>query len=311
MNRPAARAWRAAQWVLGAAVIVLAVRALAKNWADLRNQPLVLEPRPLYLLASLVITWAMYAMLIAAWRAMLVSWGQRLDPWTAARIWIVSNLGKYIPGKVWALAGMTVMSQRAGVAPWAAAASAVVLQAVGIGTGAAVVGAAGAVALEAARPGSRAALQLLMVGSAVAVALVLWPPVARRLLRLAGVEAASARPPAASAVLLGIVTGILAWLGYGVALVCLARGILPEARLDLATATGAFTASYLAGLLALIAPGGIGVREGVMILLLQAPLGVGAATMLALASRVLLTVAELGAAMPFLLSSDRSARVLD
>jgi uncharacterized membrane protein YbhN (UPF0104 family) len=167
------------------------------------------------------------------------------------------------------------------------------------------------VALEAARPGSRAALQLLMVASAVAVALVLWPPVARRLLRLAGVEAASARPPAASAVLLGIVTGILAWLGYGVALVCLARGILPEARLDLATATGAFTASYLAGLLALIAPGGIGVREGVMILLLQAPLGVGAATVLALASRLLLTVAELGAAMPFLLSSDRSARVLD
>ena len=142
-----------------------------------------------------VITWAMYAMLIAAWRAMLVSWGQRLDPWTAARIWIVSNLGKYIPGKVWALAGMTVMSQRAGVAPWAAAASAVVLQAVGIGTGAAVVGAAGAVALEAARPGSRAALQLLMVGSAVAVGLMLWPPVARRLLRLAG-SGGRGRPPA-------------------------------------------------------------------------------------------------------------------
>jgi hypothetical protein len=112
-------------------------------------------------------------------------------------------------------------------------------------------------------------------------------------------------------VVLGIVSGVLAWLGYGVALVCLARGLLPGVRLDLVTATGAFTASYLAGLLALVAPGGIGVREGVMILLLQAPLGLAAATVLALASRVLLTIAELGAAAPFLVSSDRSARVPD
>lgn len=311
MNSSRARAWRAVQWILGAAVIVLAVRALARNWTELRSQPLALEPRPLYLVASLVITWAMYAMLIAAWRAMLVSWRQPLDFGTAVRIWTVSNLGKYLPGKVWALAGMTVMSQRAGVAPWAAAASAVVLQAVSIGTGAAVVGAAGAVALEAARPGSRAALQILMVASAVAIGLILWPPVARRLLGIAGVDAGSARPPAASAVLLGIVTGIVAWVGYGAALVCLARGLLPGTRLDLATATAAFTASYLAGLLALIAPGGIGVRESVLILLLQAPLGFATATVLALASRVLLTIAELGAAAPFLLSSDRSSRALD
>ncbi|MGH7519104.1 MAG: lysylphosphatidylglycerol synthase domain-containing protein [Gemmatimonadales bacterium] len=311
MTRGSTRAWRSLQWIVGVGVIALAVRALARNWADLKSQPLALQPRPLYLLASILITWAMYAVLIAAWRALLESWGQRLDPRTAARIWTVSNLGKYLPGKVWALAGMTVLSQRAGVAPWAAAASAVVLQAVSIGTGAAIVGLAGAVALEAAHPGTRAALLVLVLASAVAVGLVLWPPVARRLLGLAGVDAASSRPPAASAVLLGIVSGVLAWLGYGVALVCLARGLLPGVRLDLVTATGAFTASYLAGLLALVAPGGIGVREGVMILLLQAPLGLAAATVLALASRVLLTLAELGAAAPFLVSSDRSARVPD
>jgi hypothetical protein len=206
---------------------------------------------------------------------------------------------------------MTLLSQRAGVAPWAAAASAVVLQAVGIGTGAAVVGGVGAVALEAAHPGARGALLVLGLASAVAIALVLWPPVARRLLGLAGVEAAAARPPAASAVVLAIVTGAIAWLGYGASFVLLARGLLPEAQLDLATATGAFTASYLAGLLALVAPGGIGVREGAMILLLQNPLGLAAATVLALASRLLLTIAELGAAAPFLVFSERSARVPD
>jgi uncharacterized membrane protein YbhN (UPF0104 family) len=56
-------------------------------------------------------------------------------------------------------------------------------------------------------------------------------------------------------------------------------------------------------------PGGIGVREGLFILLLQGPLGVGAATSLAIASRLLLTVAELGAAVPFLAIRQRHARV--
>ena len=306
-----ARAWRIIQWILGAAVIVLAVRALARNWTELRSQPLPLEPRATYLVASAAITWAMYALLITAWRALLESWGQRLDRRTAARIWTVSNLGKYVPGKVWALAGMTLLAQRAGVAPWAAAASAVVLQAGSVGTGAGLVGGAGAVALEQVHPGTRAALIALVVASCAAVALVLWPPVARRILRLAGVDAANARPPSPGAVALGIVSNLLAWVGYGVSLVCLARGLLPSAQLDLPTAIGAFTASYLAGLLALIAPGGLGVREGVMILLLQAPLGLAAATVLALASRVLLTITELGAAAPFIALANRSARVPD
>jgi uncharacterized membrane protein YbhN (UPF0104 family) len=306
-----ARAWRFAQWVAGAAVIALALRTLGRDWAELRSQPLALEPRPLYLLASVLLTWAMYAILISAWRAMLVSWQQPLGGWEAARIWTVSNLGKYVPGKVWALAGMTVLAQRAGVAGWAAAASAVVLQAVSVGTGAAIVGAAGAVALESAHPGTRGALLVLVLASAAAIALVLWPPAARRLLKLAGVETSAARPPSGAAVALGVVSAGVAWLGYGASLMLLARGLLPDAPLDLPTATAAFTASYRAGLLALVAPGGIGVREGVMILLLQAPLGLAAATVLALASRVLLTIAELGAAAPFLVFTERSARVPD
>jgi glycosyltransferase 2 family protein len=307
----AATAWRVAQWTAGVVVIGLALRSLVRNWSELRGQTIALEFRPLHLIASLLLVWLIYAMLIAAWRQMLGGWGQRLDVLSAARIWTVSNLGKYVPGKVWALAGMTFMAQRAGVAPWAAAASAVVLQAVGIGTGAAVVGAAASVALETAHPGSRAALLLLILGSALAVALALWPPFARRLLGLAGVDATDARPPSAGTVALGIAANLTAWLGYGAALMLLAAGLLPGVPLDAATATAAFTASYLAGLLALVAPGGIGVRESVMILLLQSPIGLAAATVLALASRVLLTLAELGAAAPFLVSSLRSTRATD
>jgi glycosyltransferase 2 family protein len=251
----------------------------------------------------------MYALLIVAWRMMLAGWGQRLDGWTAARIWTVSSLGKYLPGKVWAIAGMALLAQRAGIAAWAATGSAVVLQVLAIGTGAAVAGLTGRQAIAAADPRLGAVLGVLIAGAVAGVALLLWPAFLRRLLRLAAPDAEARGTPPMGGIAFGIVANLVAWLGYGLALWLLARGLLPSAGLDPALAIAVFTASYLAGFLALFAPGGIGVREGLFILMLQGPLGIAAATALALASRVLLTITELGAAVPFLVFTQGRARV--
>jgi len=300
---------RAAQWLAGLAIIAVAARSLARNWADLRSQPLEWRVQPGWLLVSALLVWLMYALLIVAWRTMLAGWGQRLDAWTAARIWTVSSLGKYLPGKVWAVAGMALMAQRAGIAPWAATGSAVVLQVLAIGTGAAVAGLTGRAAIEAAHRGSGAVLELLVAGAVAGVALLLWPPFLRRLLRFAAPESEARGTPAAKGIVVGIVANAVAWIGYGVSLWLLSRGLLPGVNLGLGPAVAVFTASYLAGFLALFAPGGLGVREGLFILMLQGPLGIGPATALALASRLLLTITELGAAVPFLMYSQRRARV--
>jgi len=302
--------WRAAQWTLGLLVVGFAARALVRNWADLRSQPLAFAPRPLFLAASALVVWAMYALLIWAWRFMLASWGQELGGWAAARIWTVSSLGKYVPGKVWAIAGMALMAQQAGVAPWAATGSAVVLQALAIGTGAAIVGLTGSVALETAHPGARVALLVLLLASAAGIGLVLWPAAVRRLLRVARVPAESAGAPRPHGVVFGVAANLVAWVGYGTALWLLARGLLPDVQLGIWTAVAVFTASYLAGFLALIAPGGLGVREGLFIIMLQQPIGIGPATALAVASRLLLTLTEFGAAAPCLLLTRRSPRVV-
>lgn len=304
------RWFHAVQWVAGLAIVAFAGRSLARNWDQLRLQPLDWRLDPGWLLLSALLVWAMYALLIAAWRAMLRAWGQRLDPWSAARIWTVSSLGKYLPGKVWAVAGMAVMSQRAGVAPGAAMGSAVILQALAVGTGAAVVGLTGLQALRQAHPGVETGLVVLAAASAAGVALLFRPPVVRRLLRIAAPEAATQTEPAGPAIAFGVVANLAAWIGYGAALWALGRGLLPGTGLRLTQAVAVFTASYLAGFLALFAPGGLGVREGLFILMLQGPLGVGPATALALASRVLLTITEFGAAMPFLAFPRGNPRVV-
>ncbi|MGI9040751.1 MAG: lysylphosphatidylglycerol synthase domain-containing protein [Gemmatimonadales bacterium] len=300
---------RGAQWALGLVILWFAGRSLARNWDQLRSQPLEWRVEPAWLLLSAVTVWLMYAVLIVAWRTMLLGWGQRLDPWSAARIWTVSSLGKYLPGKVWAVAGMALMSQQAGVAPWAATGSAVILQALAVGTGAAVVGLTGAGALESAHPGATAALAALVVAAVCGIALLLWPPAVRRVFGLVLPNAGAVTAPPLAAVVLGIAANLIAWIGYGVGLWLLARGLFPRSGLDLLSAIAVFTASYLAGFLALLAPGGLGVREGVFILMLQGPLGIGAATALALASRLLLTITEFGAAAPFLAFPRGRARV--
>jgi hypothetical protein len=300
---------RAAQWLVGLAIIGFAARSLLGNWQALRSQPLEFQLDPGWVVSSILLVWTMYAGLIVAWRTVLAGWGQRLDGWSAARIWTVSSLGKYLPGKVWAVAGMALMAQRVGVAPWAATGSAVVLQVLAIGTGAAVAGLTGRRALEAAHPGAGVALVLLIAAALAGVALLLWPPFLHRLLRFAAPDAEARGAPAAGGIVVGIVANAVAWVGYGIALWCLARGVLPHAGLRPMLAVAVFTASYLAGFLALFAPGGLGVREGLFILMLQGPLGIGAATALALASRLLLTVTELGAAVPFLILPQGRTRV--
>src|SRR3989442_3452087 len=75
---------------------------------------------------------------IESWRRILAGWGQRIAFGPAARTWSVANLGRYVPGKVWSVAGLVVLAQRAGVAPGPAAASAFVIQAVSLGSGVAL-----------------------------------------------------------------------------------------------------------------------------------------------------------------------------
>ena len=69
---------RAVQWLVGLAIVLFAARSLARNWEQLRSQPLDWSVRPGWLLLSAAVVWLMYAVLIVAWRVMLAAWGQRL-----------------------------------------------------------------------------------------------------------------------------------------------------------------------------------------------------------------------------------------
>jgi uncharacterized membrane protein YbhN (UPF0104 family) len=231
-----------------------------------------------------------YVMQVESWRRILAGWGQRLGFRAAARVWSLANLGRYVPGKVWSVAGLVVLAQQAGVEAGPAAASAFVLQAISLGTGVAVV--------AAVAPASAPPLRLAAAGLAavLTIAVLVWPRTARRIGRLVN-DTAPLEPLRPLAVLTAAVLTVLSWGTYGAAFWMLTRGLVPDTPLPLTAAIGAFTLGYILGVLALFAPGGVGVRELVLIGLLAPFLGSGGAVAVSVASRLLLTVLEATAAL--------------
>jgi uncharacterized membrane protein YbhN (UPF0104 family) len=282
------------QLFAAAVVAVMVWRAIARNWSEFQSLHVALALQPGWLALSVLLVFVTYAVQIESWRRILAGWSQPLTYGRAARIWLLVNLGRYVPGKVWSVAGLIVLAQRAGVAAWAAGASAFAIQAIGLGTAVAVV--------AAATPGAESPLRL-GAAALVAVATIVglaWDRGARWLARAAGL-ADQFRPLPLAAVAESAALTLASWITYGAAFWLLARGLGLPGTLAVTTAAGVFALGYILGLLALFAPGGVGVRELVFIGLLAPALGSGGAVALSVGSRVVLTLCEAVAPLAALL----------
>jgi hypothetical protein len=295
------RLWRLAQFAAGALLVGLAARSIIINWQSLRAQPLEWRLSPGWIAASVVVVFAAYAVLIEAWRRVVLSTGERLPFGTAARIWFLASLGKYIPGKVWAVAGAAVLARRAGVDPAVAVAGALMLQALALASGAVVVAVTAPDTFQAVGSNAVPIIVLVLLLSLAGVAVLASQPLLDRVNRLLPRSLPPLRAIRPYMLALAFAGNLCAWVGYGAALLLLARGVLPEVSLSLAQSIGVFTCSYLIGFIALFAPGGLGPRESVFLLILAGDIGLKPAAGLALASRLLLTGTEVLPAVPLLL----------
>jgi len=224
--------WRVVQGAGAVVLVALAVRSLSRNWTALQGQSIAWRIDPLWIALSVLITWAAYAALIEAWRRVVVSLQQRLGYWDAARITMVSNLGKYVPGKVWAIAGAAYLAQQVGVTKTAAVASAVVLQALAL--------ASGVILIAILAPGLQGVPSGYLIGgvvlgaAAIAGVAVLCSrraleAIQRRLPASISWPRLEPIPPGVMLAALGV--NALAWSANGLAFIALARGVLPGASL--------------------------------------------------------------------------------
>jgi uncharacterized membrane protein YbhN (UPF0104 family) len=256
-----------------------------------------------------------------AWRAAARDLEHTVSIPDTLRILLIGQLGKYIPGSVWAYVLQVELGKRAGL-PRARAFLAT-LVALGLG----IVAALG-LGLFSLPPLLRAAAadDLAYAGS-VRVALIIAaalfpiavicaiPPVLTRLLQL--LLRMLRRPPLGHKLTWPGVSRVVAWSAVGYVLFGVHLWLLANTQAEsgvggLLHAIGAFAIAMTAGLFAFVSPSGLGVREAVLVATLAPVLtssgSVGAAIAIALASRLIFTLADLLGAGLAALSGSRLVR---
>lgn len=188
--------------------------------------------------------------LASSWRAILGDVGGTLSPAKAHAIFSVTHLARYLPGNVVHIAGRQVLAMRAGVPAWAAAKSLTIEMALLVGSSAAF---AGLVWWAGPTQAGSLALSILLVLGMLGLgvwALQRWgyPGAAQALVGLCAFHLLGGLVFAGLLVLLGAQPSDTATYGQWVA---------------------AYVASWLLGVVTPGSPAGLGVREAVLVGLLQ------------------------------------------
>ena len=285
------RLFKLAQWSFAALVVFYAARTLATQWNKVEPRLSHIQFGWQWIGAATILVLVAYALLIEGWRRVLGAWDSHLPFPQAARIWFLSNLGKYVPGNIWSLTAMGVMARGRGLSALAAAGSSVIMQTVSLATGAAIVMVTGATLLG--KP--------VLVGVSVLVLVVillsaprLLPPLAVWIGSLIGRDILPPTVPASSIWTAAIVS-TLSWLLYGFAFQLFVRGLLSASPGEISSYIAVYTAAYLLGFISPIAPAGLGVREFTLAAFMT-QLGLANeadAALVAIAARLWLTVVEL------------------
>ena len=163
---------------LGLAVLVLlAVSiALAKNWSAVaRHLADVSGPAWAFAIA---VSLASPILTVLGWRALLADLGSPLHLAPASGVFLVGQLGKYLPGSVWSVVAQTEMAARLGVPRRRTGIVGLVTMALALLTGAAV----GLPAIPLLlRRGGGDSVWFVAVAAALLV-LAFWPPLLNRMI---------------------------------------------------------------------------------------------------------------------------------
>lgn len=287
----------AGQLALTALVTWFIVDRVGLSLAELRALgPAAWTPDPLLFVGSCALLLVGYLVSAALWGRIVGDLGgPALPVGESVRLFMVANLGRYIPGKVWQIAGLAALARRRGVPAGTATGAAV------LGQGIALVSAT-LVGLGALLGGPERVRQWGVPGAAVVVlgtAIFLLPPVFRWAMGVWFRLARQTVPDGLGSVhaVRWLVLYTLNWILYAFSFWVLAASL--GHRGDIIPVASAFAAAYVLGYMAIFAPAGVGVREGFLVAFLTPFFGAGPAGALAVVARLWTTGVEVVPAAAF------------
>lgn len=289
------RAWVGwARRIIGGAVAAISLFYIARrlwlDWPSLGGAGI----RPGPMLLAILLGIAALSVNALLWGMVLHGVGGDLGGRATMRTWFLSQLLRYAPGHVWHFLGRAYLARDEGVAASAVGLS-IALELMHTVTSALLVG---AILLPTQR-GPGGAIGLLPLAAIPLLACYAMPGLLRGpiawALRRAG--ASGPAPDLRRRDLFKALSGYCAaWLVYGCGLYFLARSVYPISPSALPALPGIFAIAWAVGFLSFLTPSGLGVREGMLSLLLGSVMPTPFALLVSLLARAWLTLAELGCA---------------
>ncbi|GAC1451533.1 MAG: hypothetical protein NVSMB9_36510 [Isosphaeraceae bacterium] len=285
--------------VLAGLVLWYVGRHVARTWKALHEPGAALRIEPAWFVAGGVLYLAGLSACAVFYGKVLASSSSPVPLGPSWRAYLISHLGKYVPGKA-----MVVVMRVGLVVPYGARPSTAALATF---YETLVMMAAGALAAAIGfalgpRPLALAPLALSL-GLGAIFLLVVHPRVFPRISSLATLPFPNVGPdalPFLSSRLLttGLLWSLLGWILLGMSQVAVARAVVPSGvRPELWPLVIASVAlATVAGFVVAVTPGGLGVREGVLMSTLTPALGTNRAVFAALALRLTWVVTEVVAA---------------
>jgi uncharacterized membrane protein YbhN (UPF0104 family) len=285
-----ARLWKVLQIVFGTVLFAFVAVAAAREWDEVSETISHLSPAAL--VVSLVLALVGLFASSMTFQRLLAELGSKVRRRVAARIYLVGQLGKYVPGSLWAFVIQMELARRAGVPRRRCVAAA--LAAIGVNM---VIGLAiGLLAIAPVAEDWKTWLVVVLVPIGI---VAIAPPVLTwevnlllRLLRTSRLE----RAITWNGVLVASGWSAVSWIAYGLSLWAIVVSGFEASAEGLALCLGGVPLAMTAGFLVVVAPSGIGVREAALVAALSPIMPSGTALAFALVLRVVFTVADLLAA---------------
>ena len=272
---------RRALWIAWFAILFVALAfALRDRWAEVRHELATLDAVPLW--SSLVMALLGVGASSGIWHQVFRGLGEPLRLGVSLRIFYVGQIGKYLPGAVWPAVTQAALAREHGVAPRATVSAVTLFLWVHLITGTAI---AVAVLVGTGDLPWPLLATLPMLVALLTPRLLGWS--LQTLFRLARRDPLRQVPDGAH-LLRACAWALVMWACYGLHLYLLTVAV--GAPVGAVTGAGVFAAGWVAGFVLLIAPAGVGPREAAMVALL--PLGAGAGLVVALVSRLMMSIAD-------------------
>lgn len=290
---PARDAGRLLKLIIGGAVALACFyflgSRLVRDWHKVPWQEVHLSPPLLVGSFALMGLWMFTYGL--TWKALLAGLGERISLLDSVSVLAVSQVGKYVPGKVWFTVGRMYLAKKHGVSEAKTAVSTALEIALSLLGAVLLFGLAVALVPRELIP-RQAYLAFLLIPLCI---VTVYPPI---LNRITGVILRKLRQPVfqvnlSFARLLGVL-GLysLMWVLQGLGCYLLICSFFPLDISRLPMVAGGFALSWILGFVVLVSPAGLGVREGVFTFALRLVVPEPVAIIAALLSRIWITVSE-------------------